>query len=424
MLIPFTQSWKNARLEKAESAWQSGMDALRQGDPDAEARLEEAINAGVELNFLKANQILWPPHPQAMKAFLRRAPTLHPNAGWAARGNDTRDTLLHFWAQSPEPVETSDERIEAMTALLWHPPTADEEAQAWPTSQLSPYLQVNNVDWWGNRRGITPRMFAAAHGHWPLLSALAWPLEGVAPELGVLEEDKQGEHWVDHWVNGLLARQQPGLFSPAAEQAARKSDDFARLLLKSNSHRGPAAARLWASGVPIHTLLEWIAPAFLEPKKALAQALLPQAYIRLADDTETALVLHAPRTHSLDELRAWAALHHTHGGPFIEPLGKRTAEKPPSIAATWAGEALVEAIEQQWLSEANLVLKYHPALEAALHQAHHAQEPWFPRLLDGVAQHYPQAFHHPHRPYSSWKKAWLLENTLPSVEPARVSPRF
>lgn len=424
MPIPFTRAWKQARLQKAEQQWEVAMAAVRAQSSEAELLLQAAIAAGPVLNFFKANQLLWPPQPQAMEAFLQAAPALHPNAGWSARSNHARDTLLHFWAQAPEPVETTTPGIEAMNDLLWHPPGSDDEDNQWPTSQLSPYLKANNVDWWGNRKGLTPRMLAASHGHWPLLERLAWPLAGVAAERAVVEEDKQGEHWVDHWVTGLLSRGIGETISAVAVQAARRSEDFPSLLLKSNSPQGTPAARLWAHGVTIATLLEWIADGAAHPHQALSQSLHPSALVFLSDGTQVALALQAPRIHPLKELSTWANLYPAHKHPFISPLPKRTAERPPSLAAAWAGPLLLEGMKHHWFAEGNFTLAEQPGFEQRLHQALQANESWLPDFLTALEHRYPRTFGDPRGPYTPWKKALELEANLPAATTASSRKRF
>lgn len=422
--VPFTNGWKARRRQASEGLWEKGMALLQTDREAAQLTLRTALAQGADITFLKANQLLWPPQPEAMEALLHHAPSLRPNSGWSARSNHTRDTLLHFWAQAPEPVHDNTPQVQAMTRLLWHPPQQGDDEGAWPNSLLSPYLRALDVDWWGNREGLTPRMLAAAHGHWPLVEAFAWPLANVDPATELVDEDKQGEHWVDHWTNGLLARGEHLTRPGKSETAALKSEDFPRLLVKSNSAQGTPATRLWASGVTLATLLTWVKPLGEQGHKALAKALAPYAEIKREDGTSVALVEHVPAHHGLDEMRQWAAML-TSKQPieFIRAPLRKTSEVPASILSSWPPALLLEALERHWLDPFNLSLQANRGWKELLQKAFDRQEPWFSALLLLIETNYPEVYHREER-YAQWRKAVDLDTALPVADEGTKRTRF
>ncbi len=415
MLFPFTKAWTRNRAEKAEMAWEQAMGSLRSQDPTAIDGFKKALKQGAKPNFQKAGELMHPPQPEVMTALIKKAPHMAPNAGWTSRANPPRNTLLHLWAQAPVPKGEESLADAAMTALLWRPPRDSEDLNGWPGEMLSPYLRQTDVDWWGNRQGLTPRMLAAEHGHWPLLEAFAWPLNDVDPERLFTEEDKHRNHWVDHWVTGVLERGTPWNGLGRAETAARKSEDFPALLVKSNSPSGTPAARLWAHGMPLSALMAWVGPDW---NTALREALTPATEVLGRNETAMPLVLLAPQIHGTEEIQAWAEQQRTRRGAFIKPLAKKTTEPPPSIAQAWtaAPEALTRAVEQEWFESENLDLGAFPGFRASLQDAWEKQARWLPAFLDAVELHYPEVMH---SGYDRIQKAWDLQSVLPPATQAK-----
>jgi len=420
MPFPFSKAWKRSRTQRAETEWEASLAAAAHGDAAAEHGMIHALKKGAKADFKKAAAVLHPPRPLVMTAVLKSNPSLRPNSGWAARANYSRDTLLHLWAATPHPLKAPTAEITAMTDLLWEPPPPSELQHAWPESTLSAYLRPNDVDWWGNRQGLTAR-----HGHWPLLTSLAWPLPHAIPDTESVEKDKHQNHWVDHWVSGILARSEQKLIPPEATAAARASEDFVRLLLNSSSRHGTPLARLWAHGAQLETLLEWIDPSrtgFHDP--ALRKALAGAAIVEDEAGSHSALIIHACSRQSPEQTKQWASLLQGTGeGPILTPLPKKTAEQPPSIARALIGypELLIWMMEHRHISAPCLSLSENPELKDRLLQGWRENEPWIPSLLSAVESNYPEETG---AEYQALKRAFQLDQELPAPVPTRKRERF
>lgn len=388
----------------AQALWDKALAEHRAGDPTAEDRLVAALDQGLLPGFEHACALLHPPAPRAMAVFFEHDPRFHCSSGWSCRVGFGRDTLVHAWARTPVPLLDETPAVAHMTALLWRRPKPVTEDSPYPHRPV--FLDDLAIDWWGDRNGHTPRMEAARHGHWPLLKAFSLTdsdLQGDTPA-GV-ERDKLDKHWVDHWVDGVLARQEDlDPESPSLKALEGHADVMAhRLLTSTRSAQAPALVRLAQQGVDV-----WGIPV-LHQALALDHTVLypngrfPNESSGCVEPLSTALL----STQPLERLQQWLQV------PLME--WSNAHRYRIQDAAPWFAhpEKLLMAVEHSYFSLGALGMDAPNMVSARVtEQLDHWLETdrhFLTRLLNAINSHY---YVDQGSGYQRWGLALRLQHTL------------
>lgn len=444
--LPLSEQQTAARKIRLEQDWKAAVELHVAGDTRGSARMLSLLSRGATPTFAKALDALSPPAPKVLNALLKKAPQLHPMAREAAT-NRHQETLLHAWARQPDAGDVSHVGITRL--LLTFPPTA--KMPGWYQAELA--LRRDGL-------GQDAQMLAARHGNWALLKALI-PYGRNATS--VTRRDQERQHWVDHWVDGVLerlARGTPLSLSPSDPAfSAFKQSLFAgdpQLLGHSDCVKGKPLSRLLAAGVDWR-LAEHLFPSRpdanpehrteislgsregpLHPEHrqvyfGLKDALAPSVGVRGPGISSYYLAGAMVTTQPLEALE-WImeGLSHFREDPVEKSRrcnvwngldGPAGVSSSPALPWLERPERLALALEKKWLEEVALDARRIPELPCLLIglSREAGQELLLERILAALEKNYPGCFE---GQYRALLKADALSVSLPAAKTRRAPSRF
>lgn len=446
--FPRSDKQKADRKARLENEWKIAVERHREGDARAEAQMLGVLRRGGTPSLSKAMDALHPPAPRALQWLLKKNPQLHP-MGRDAATNRHGETLLHAWAQQPDAGDARHGGI--TTLLLTFPPTA--QMHGWYQAELA-FRQ--------DKLGQDAQMLAARHGNWALLKGLV-PYSRQATS--VTRRDQERQHWVDHWVEGVLERLVQGtpLSLSAADPAfsAFQQSLFAdnpQLLGRSDGVKGKPLSRLLAGGVdwrlaehlfpsrpdanpesrsevslgsregPVH-------PEHRQAYGSLTQALHPSAGVRGPGIDSYYLMGAMVTTQPLEALE-WImeGLSHYREDPSEKPrachVWNGRSDLPEGVSSSpalpWLArpERLALALEKKWLEETTVMASRIPELPRLLLSLSRDpdQASLADRILAALEKNYPVQCREGN--YRSLVREQALDSLLPAAQQARPGPRF
>jgi len=445
---PLSEKQKAARQARLEKEWKVVADRHREGDAKAEAQMLGLLRRGAAPSLGKAMDALEPPAPKALRWLLKKNPQLHP-MGRDPAVNRHGETLLHAWAQQSDAGDVRHAGI--TTLLLTFPPTA--KMHGWYQAELA--FRQDNL-------GQDAQMLAARHGNWALLKGL---IPFARQATSVTRRDKDRQHWVDHWAEGVLERLVQGipLSLSASDPAfsAFKQSLFAgnpQLLGQSDCVKGKPLSRLLAGGVDWR-LAEHLFPSRpdanpesrsevslgsregpVDPEhfraySSLKEALNPSAGVRGPGIDSYYLMGAMVTTQPLEALE-WImeGLSHYREDPSEQPrechVWNGRQDQPEGVSSSpalpWLArpERLALALEKKWLAETTVMASRIPELPRLLLSLSKDpdQTSLADRILTALEKNYPVQCQEGN--YRSLVREQALDSMLPAAHSARPSPRF